>query len=69
MPRDYNQIEWDKTGPLLGHAFENAWDKPARGTCPLKCSGYARSWDMPSKILGTGPLLRQALQNSWDMPG
>ena len=24
-------------------------------TCPLKCLGQARSWDMPFKMLGTGP--------------
>ena len=28
------------TGPLLGHALENAWDRLALGTA-------ARSWDMP----------------------
>ena len=51
------------TGPLLGQALQNVWDKPALGTCPLKCLGQARSWDMPFKMLGTGPLLGQALQN------
>ena len=33
--------------PLLEHALSNAWDKPALETCPLKCLGHARSWDMP----------------------
>ena len=41
-------------GPLLGQASV--------------CSGQARSWDRPLKMLGTGPLLGQALQNAWDMP-
>ena len=56
------------TSTLLGHALENAWDRPALGTCPLKCLGQARSWDMPFKMFGTGSLLGQALQNSWDRP-
>ena len=41
---------------------------PALGTCPLKCLGQARSWDMPFKMLGTGPLLGHALYNAWGMP-
>ena len=30
--------------PLLGQALQNSWDKPALGTCHLKCLGQARSW-------------------------
>ena len=41
---------------------------PALGTCPLKCMGNARSWDMPFKMFATSPLLRHALQNVWDRP-
>ena len=37
------------TGPLLGQAQNNSWDKPALGTCPLKCLGQARFWDRPFK--------------------
>ena len=49
------------TGPLLGHALYNAWDRPALGICPLKCLGQARSWDMRFKMLGRAPLLGQFL--------
>ena len=42
------------TGPLLGQALQNAWDRPALGT--------------GLRMLGTGPLLGQALQNAWDRP-
>jgi len=56
------------TGPLLGHALCNAWDRPALGTCPLQCLGQARSWDMPSTMPGAGPLLGQALKNACDKP-
>ena len=41
-------------------------EKKKPKTRPLKCLGQARSWDMPSKMLGTGSLLGQA--RSWDMP-
>ena len=43
------------TGPLLGHALQSAWGRPAFGTGPSKCLGKARSWD-------------NALQNAWDRP-
>ena len=43
-------------GPLLGQALQNAWERPALGTCPSKCLGQARPWDMPFQMLGTSPL-------------
>ena len=55
-------------GLVLGYALYIAWDRPALGTCPLKCLGERRSWDMRFKMFGTGPLLGQALQNVWDRP-
>ena len=45
---------------------------PALGTCPLKCLGHARSWDMPFKLFGTCPLFGTCLlkclghARSWD---
>ena len=42
-------------------ALQNYWDMPALGTCPLKCLGHARSWDMPLKMFGICPLLGRAL--------
>ena len=56
------------TGPPLGQALQNPWDKPALGTCPLKSLGQARSWDMPFKMLGTGPLVGHAFLHAWDKP-
>ena len=56
------------TGPLVGHAFLHAWDKPAFGTGPSEFLGQGRSWGMPFKMLGTGPPLVQAFQyrfNIW----
>ena len=47
-------------GLVLGYALYIAWDRPALGTCPLKCLGERRSWDMRFKMFGTGPLLGQA---------
>ena len=38
QPRTPRQICLGR-GPFLGHALQNAWDRP-------------RSWDMPSKMLG-----------------
>ena len=38
------------TGPLLGQALQNSWDKPALGTGPSKFLGQARSWDMPEVL-------------------
>ena len=61
--------------PLLGHALQNNWDKPARSghalhivwnkpafvwTRPLACLGQVQSGDRPCNILGTSPLLGTA---------
>ena len=35
------------TGPLLGQALQNSWDRPALGTGPSKFLGQARPWDRP----------------------
>jgi hypothetical protein len=65
---------WDRpfkilgTGPLLGQAIQNSWDRPALGTGPSKFLGQTSSQDRPFKIPGTSPLLGQALQNSWNNP-
>ena len=55
------------TGPLMRHAHQNSWDKPALGTCPLKCLGKAgslltpfnKAWDRPA--LGTSPYIYPSL--------
>ena len=63
------------TGPLLGQALQNSWDRPALGTGlrmlgtgPLLGQALQNAWDMP--VLGTGPSksLGQALRNAWDRP-
>ena len=41
------------TGPLLGQALQNAWDRPAIGASPSKGLGQARSWDRPLEMPGT----------------
>ena len=49
------------TGPLLGQALQNAWDKPAFGTGPSTCLGHARSWGRLFNMLGICLLLGHAL--------
>ena len=56
------------TGPLLGQALQNAWDRPALGTGPSKCLGQAllNAWDRPA--LGTGPSKFLGQARPWDRP-
>ena len=56
------------TGPLLGQALQNAWDRPALGTAPSKCLGQALLNASDRPALGTGPSKCLGQARSWDRP-